>query len=129
VVEVAGEAVRLAPEELEVRLIEREGTATQGDRELLVALDTALTPELVAEGRAREVVSRLQAARKSAGLAYTDRIRVAYRAAPELAAAIAAWGEWIAGETLALELAPAAGEELESAPVDGLDFAFAIART
>jgi len=28
----------------------------------------------------------------------------------------------------ALELAPAAGEELESAPVDGLDFAFAIAR-
>ncbi|MBP7813914.1 MAG: isoleucine--tRNA ligase [Thermoanaerobaculia bacterium] len=129
VVEIAGEAVRLAPEELEVRLIEREGTATQGDRELLVALDTALSPELVAEGRAREVVSRLQAARKGAGLAYTDRIRVAYRAAPELAAAIAAWGEWIAGETLALELAPAAGEELESAPVDGLDFAFAIART
>lgn len=134
-VEIEGETVRLAPEELEVRLVEREGTATQGDRELLVALDTALTPELVAEGRAREVVSRLQAARKSAGLAYTDRIRVRYRAAPEVESAIAAWRDWIAGETLALEIAPdlapgpvPGGAELESSPVDGLDFALAIER-
>ena len=54
------------PEEVEVRLIEREGMATQGDRELLVALDTALTPELIAEGLAREVVHRIQRARKDA---------------------------------------------------------------
>ena len=75
--------------------------ATANDGELLVALDPRLTPELVAEGRAREVVNRLQTARKEAGLDYADRIRVRYSAAPELEAAIATHRDWISGETLA----------------------------
>jgi isoleucyl-tRNA synthetase len=127
--EVAGEAVRLERSDVEVRLVEKEGLATAGDRELLVALDTRLTPELVAEGRAREVVHRIQSARKEADLDYADRIRVRYRAAPEVEAAIAAHRGWIAGETLAVELAAADGEgpgELAPAPLDDLDFALAI---
>jgi isoleucyl-tRNA synthetase len=132
--ELAGGAVELAAEELEVRLVERPGIAAQGDRELLVALDTELTPELVAEGLAREVVSRIQAARKDADLDYADRIRVRYRAAGELAWAIEAHREWIGAETLAVELEPVAegaGEagaagELEDAPLEGHEFAFAI---
>ena len=50
----------LSAEEVEVRLVERAGTATQGDRELLVALETELSPELVAEGLAREFVHWVQ---------------------------------------------------------------------
>ncbi len=124
-----GETLRLESSELEVRLQEKEGQATAGDRELLVALDTALTPELVAEGMAREVVNRLQMARKDADLDYADRIRVRYRAAAPLAAAIAAHRNWIAGETLAVEItAAAAAEGLASAPVDEHAFAFAIER-
>ncbi len=122
-----GGPVELDGADLEVRLIEKEGLATAGDRELLVVLDTRLTPELTAEGRAREVVSRIQAARKEAGLDYADRIRVSYRADAELEAAIAAWRDWIAGETLAVELAPGDGG-LAAAPVDDLDFAFAVER-
>jgi isoleucyl-tRNA synthetase len=120
--------VELSAEEVEVRLIERQGMATQGDRELLVALDTALTPDLVAEGWAREVVHRIQAARKDRDLDYADRIRVRYRAAGELEAAIGTHRDWIAGETLATELttAESAGAALEEAPVDELEFAFAI---
>lgn len=125
---IDGSTVTLAPEDLEVRLIEKEGLATAGDRELLVVLDTRLTPELVAEGRAREVVNRIQTARKEAGLDYADRIRVRYRAAAELEAAIAAWRDWIAGETLAVELAPGGAGDLASAPVDDLDFALAVER-
>jgi isoleucyl-tRNA synthetase len=125
---VAGETVRLEPGDVEVRLVERPGLATAGDRDLLVALDTALTPELVAEGLAREVVHRVQAARKDAALDYADRIRVRYRAAPELAAAIAAHRDWIAGETLAVELAEHDGV-LDAAPeVEGHDFALAVER-
>jgi isoleucyl-tRNA synthetase len=120
--------VTLSSEELEVRLVEREGIAAQGDRELLVALDTALTPELVAEGLAREVVNRIQTARKEADLDYADRIRVRYRAGGELAAAIDAHRKWIAGETLATELTATddSGEDLRPAPVEEHDFAFAI---
>jgi isoleucyl-tRNA synthetase len=127
VVEAAGESIELGHDELEVRLIEKEGLATAGDRDLLVVLDTHLTPELVAEGRAREVVNRIQTARKELGLDYADRIRVRYRAAPELEAAIAAFRDWIAGETLAVAWVPD-GAELEAAPVDGLDFACALER-
>ena len=126
---VAGETVRLDSGDLEVRLVEKEGLATAADRELLVALDIALTPELIAEGWAREAVHRLQAARKEADLDYADRIRVRYRAAPELAAALAAHRDWIAGETLAESLeASEDGAGLAAAPIDEHDFAFAIER-
>ncbi len=121
--------VDLSLEEVEVRLVEREGMATQGDRELLVALDTRLTPELMAEGRARELVHHIQTARKEANLDYADRIRVLYRAAPELEEAIAAHREWIAGETLATEITAGGGDGTGSqrtAPVEDLDFAFSI---
>jgi isoleucyl-tRNA synthetase len=130
VLDVAGEPVELTAEEVEVRLVEREGAVTQGDRELLVALDTALTPELLAEGLAREVVHKIQAARKEAGLDYADRIRVRYRADPELEAAIAAHRQRIGEETLAVELdrADAASPGLAGAPLEGHDFALAIDR-
>ena len=87
--------------------MEREGTATQGDRELLVALETALTPELEAEGLAREFVHWVQQARKKEDLDYADRIRVSYEAAPEMKAAVDAHLDWIKGETLAVEVAGA----------------------
>jgi isoleucyl-tRNA synthetase len=126
---VDGRSIRLDRHEVEVRLIEKEGLATAGDRELLVALDTTITPELKAEGWAREVVNRIQSARKEADLDYADRIRVRFRAAPELARAIDSHAAWIAGETLAVALegdgAPPSAT-LAAAPIDDLDFALAI---
>jgi isoleucyl-tRNA synthetase len=127
-IELDGREVELASNEVEVRLVEREGTATQGDRELLVALDTTLDDDLVAEGWAREVIHRLQSARKEANLDYADRIRVRYRADTELESAIDTHRRWIAGETLATELAAADSNtgELETHPVEGMDFAFSL---
>ena len=110
--EVDGEPVRLEREELEVRLVEKPGMATAGDRELLVALDTELTPELVREGLAREFVHKVQSARKDGGLDYADRIVIRYRAADEEAEAIREHAEWIKGETLALELVETGEGEL-----------------
>ncbi len=129
-IDLAGEPIELVTEEVEIRLVEREGTATQGDRELLVALDTHVTPELLAEGWAREVVSRIQTARKEQHLDYADRIRIRFRAAEPLATAIATHRDWILGETLGVEFVGAteAGdtEGLAEAPIEGHDFAFAI---
>ncbi|HEY2289159.1 MAG TPA: isoleucine--tRNA ligase [Thermoanaerobaculia bacterium] len=100
----------LSAEEVEVRLIERPGTATQGDRELLVALETELTPELEAEGLAREFVHLVQQERKKQDLDYADRIRVRFQADPEMTAAVQTHQEWIQGETLAVAITGTAGE-------------------
>ena len=69
-----------------------------------VVLDTAVTPELAAEGLARDVVRAVQQARKDAGLEVTDRIRLTLAGDADAAAAIEAHRELIAGETLATAL-------------------------
>ena len=129
VLEIDGETVELGPEDVEIRLIEKEGLATEGSESLLVALDTELTPELLAEGLAREVVNRIQTARKKADLDYADRIRVRYQAPDELADAIQRHEDWILGETLTETMDRVTeSAHLEPAPVGGLDFGLAISR-
>lgn len=64
-------------------------------------LDTHLTPELEAEGVARDVVRAVQQARKDAGLEVSDRIALTVSADATIVAAITAHRELIVGETLA----------------------------
>jgi isoleucyl-tRNA synthetase len=96
--------VTLTPDELLVDVKEREGFNVAEDGDLLVALDVTLTPELVAEGLARDFVRGVQDARKSADLQIEDTIRLVYQADREAAAAIAAHADYIKGETLAVTL-------------------------
>jgi isoleucyl-tRNA synthetase len=95
-----------------------------------VVMDTRLTPELRREGLAREVVRRIQGARKDAGYNIDDRIEVRYRADGELAEAIAAWSERIKRETLALLLEPGDGvaDFHAETRVDGQPLALALRR-
>lgn len=69
-----------------------------------VVLDTAVTPELAAEGLARDVVRAVQQARKDAGLEVTDRIALTLWGDSDAVAAIETHAELIAGETLATSL-------------------------
>jgi isoleucyl-tRNA synthetase len=66
----------------------------------LVVLDTALTPELVTEGIAKDLVRVVQQARKRAGLDVTDRVELTVDAPEEVIAAARAHEEFIAGEVL-----------------------------
>ena len=68
--------VTLAADEVEVLATPRPGTAVAGDEGLVVVIDTELTPELLAEGDARELQRAIQDLRKDAGLALDDRIEV-----------------------------------------------------
>jgi isoleucyl-tRNA synthetase len=63
-------------------------------------LDTAVTPELAAEGLARDVVRAVQQARRDAGLAVSDRIELTLAADAEVRAAIDAHTDLITSETL-----------------------------
>ncbi len=68
--------VTLAPDEVEVQATPRPGTAVAEDDGLVLVLDTELTPELRAEGDARELVRAIQDLRRDAGLELDDRIAV-----------------------------------------------------
>ena len=81
-----------------------EGWLVETDAGLTVALDTALTQELVNEGLAREFVNRVQNMRKDAGLSVTDRIRINFESTPRVAEAIERMADYIKSETLATQL-------------------------
>ncbi|MGD9894734.1 MAG: DUF5915 domain-containing protein, partial [Dehalococcoidia bacterium] len=102
--QAGAETVELAPEEVLVDVKEREGFNVAESRDLLVALDATLTPELIAEGLARDFVRGVQDARKDAGLRIEDTIRLVYAADSEASEAIATYSGYIKGETLATQM-------------------------
>jgi isoleucyl-tRNA synthetase len=71
-----------------------------------VLLDTAVTEELLLEGYAREVVSRLQNLRKDSGFQVTDRVQISYNSQGDVARAITMFKDYITGETLGVSLDP-----------------------
>ena len=94
--------VTLAPDEVEIQATPRPGTAVAHHDGLVVVLDTLLTPELVAEGDARELARAIQELRREAGLELDDRIDLWVGALPD---GVAAHLPSIAADTLAV-LAP-----------------------
>jgi isoleucyl-tRNA synthetase len=101
-VDVGG--VVLEPDEFQLTARARPGHEVAEEGDLLVALDTQLTAELEAEGLAREVAHRLQNLRKAAGYEISDRIVAAVNGDPALTARLAPHRDWLATETLAVEL-------------------------
>ncbi len=95
-VELAG--VRLAPDEVEIQASPKPGTAVANDQGLVAVIDTQLTPELRAEGDARELQRAVQDLRREAGLALDDRIALWVGPVPE---AVAGHLDAVATETLA----------------------------
>jgi isoleucyl-tRNA synthetase len=101
VIVVAGE--ELQPGEYALKLVTKEGTASAplpGGAGVVV-LDTDVTPELEAEGLARDVVRAVQQARRDAQLNVSDRITLTLSADSQLATQLAPHEALIAGETLA----------------------------
>jgi len=82
---IDGADIVLAPEDLLIETEQKEGFFTLSENGVTVALDTALTPELIAEGHVRELISKLQTMRKEAGFEVTDRITVTAKADGEMA--------------------------------------------
>jgi isoleucyl-tRNA synthetase len=110
VLDVGGSEVRISPDEVEVRREMPEHLASDQVSDILVMLDTEVTPELQAEGWARDTVRHVQQLRKDIDLNIEDRIRLSYETdSAELAAAIEAWREYIMAETLSVEMTAGQG--------------------
>ncbi len=107
----------------------REGSDAISNGSVSIELDCALTPELIRGGYAREVVNRIQRARKEAGLEVSDRIKIAYIADPEISLAIEEHKAHIETETLAVELAPSDGTGAAiQADIDTYTFSFQLSK-
>ena len=76
VLDIAGNRVELAEEDLLIETAQSEGYVTETDGETSVVLDTNLTPELIQEGFVREIISKVQTMRKEAGFEVMDKILV-----------------------------------------------------
>ena len=126
---LGGEPVYLAPEEILVETQPAEGLAVAADKMVTVAVDSVITPDLRAEGLAREIVRRIQAQRKNADFNIEDRITTYYLAEGDLAGVFRDWSEYIKAETLTIELV--AGESApeaytETHQVEGMEFTIGV---
>jgi isoleucyl-tRNA synthetase len=126
--------VTLEGDEFQLTARARPGHEVAEEGDLLVALDTSLTPELKSEGLAREVAHRLQSLRRAAGFEVSDRIRVTIAGEPQPIGQLAPHRDWLAAETLAvaLEIAPDAtldgAERVEEVDLEEGHLRLAVAR-
>jgi isoleucyl-tRNA synthetase len=113
---VSAAGIQLQPGEFDVRLVaaDPDSTAALPGSAGLLALDTAVTPELAAEGTARDVVRVVQQARRDAGLAVSDRIRLVVGADVAVAGAVREHTAFLANETLAVEVTVLALAEVDA---------------
>jgi len=129
--ELNGETVALTGEEVLVSTEAAENMAVAADKVVTVGIDTVVTPELKAEGLAREVVRRIQTQRKNADFNIEDRITTWYVASGEFDKIFADWGDYIKSETLTTVLTsgePSAEAFVEEHKIDGLDIKIGLKR-
>ncbi len=113
---VDGQEVSLLPEELNVQVSAADGFEVVEEAGHMVALDVRLTPELINEGLAREIIRRIQVMRKDAGFEVDDRIEIYYQADETLTRVMEQFGDYVRSETLAeaVHQAPAPAESFRA---------------
>ncbi|MFI5526009.1 isoleucine--tRNA ligase [Streptomyces platensis] len=106
-VEVEGETVSLAPDEVIITETPREGWSVASDAGATVALDLEITPELRRAGLARDAIRLIQDARKNSGLDVADRIALRWQSTDEeVRTALTDHAGLISDEVLATDFAP-----------------------
>ena len=118
-VTVDGHEYEFAAEDFVVETHQREGYQVEREGGLAVAIATELSPELVSEGLARELVHHVQNTRKAADLQIEDRIDLAVAGPSEISQMLTIHGEWVKKETLAVTLEVGADTEGASAKAGG----------
>ena len=107
--------------DFEITSEDMPGWLVASEGKLTVALDITITDELRREGVARELVNRIQNIRKESGFEVTDKIRVEIESTELTTPAIESFAEYIAQQTLALEVkasAAPAGDKVVDSDID-----------
>ena len=92
-------------------VLERPGYTIMTEGDLAIAVCTEISPELAAEGMAREIVHRLQTMRKSAGFEIADYIVTYYTGDDYIQKVMRDFSDYIKQETLSRQLVPGEPEK------------------
>ncbi len=131
-ISVGGREHTLAAEDVILTMRPPEGYSVERDGAHAVALDLTIDEELLLEGRAREIVHAVQAARKDAGLSIQDRIELLLGGEKPLLQAAAEHRDYLTAETLAVAFHTVEDEALgrfahtEQTEIDGLALTIAL---
>ena len=115
--ELNGNKYTVGSDMIDVKINAKEGFAVAMENNVFVILDTNLNQDLVDEGFAREVVSKVQQLRKQKDLEMMDNITITLSCDDEVAAAVEKHKDYIMSETLAVEMT--AGEASEKFDING----------
>ncbi len=96
--------VKIYKNDIEIRSGNRDNYVVEPGDDLTIALNIALTGELVNEGIARDFVNRVQNMRKDANFNVIDRISIYYEGSKIVEKAITSQAQYIKNETLANDL-------------------------
>ena len=102
--ELDGTEVVLEESDVLTKPMQKPGFMAQQDHGVTVVLDTNLTEDLINEGYAREVISKVQTMRRDADFDVTDRIDIVFSSTDRLASAVETGRDMITKATLALSL-------------------------
>ncbi|MCI7300563.1 MAG: isoleucine--tRNA ligase [Clostridiales Family XIII bacterium] len=104
-----GEATEITADMVDTKISAKEGFAVAMENNVFTILDTTLTKELIDEGLARELVSKVQQLRKQHDFEMMDNIKITIDADEAVAAAVKSYKEYIMNETLAVEMEAGSG--------------------
>ncbi len=126
-ISVGGTDHALSADDLSLVMAPLDGYQVEAAAGSAVALALEVDAELAREGLAREIVHAIQNTRKQAGLEVSDRIELALAGDAELIEAAREHEDYVAGETLATEIAYKAPGG-EAVKIDGRDLTIALTR-
>ena len=115
--ELNGEPAEITSDMVDMRISAKEGFAVAMENNIFTILDTSLSKELIDEGLARELISKVQQLRKQNDYEMMDNIKISISADEEVADAVEAHRDYIMKETLAVELTQ--GADLKEYDLNG----------
>lgn len=101
---IDGEEMTITRDFVDIQISAKEGFTVAMENNIFTILDTTITPDLVSEGLAREMISKIQQMRKQRNFEMMDQIKIFYDADEEVDAALTEHKDYIMKETLAVEL-------------------------
>ena len=108
---LGGEEFDITAEMIDIKINAKEGFAVAMENNIFTILDTNLTEELIDEGLAREIISKVQQLRKQHDFEMMDNIKITLTVDAQVEKAVEKHGDYIKSETLATEIVFANAED------------------